>query len=107
MVDATDGRGADVTTSCPISGWRSQIVCKTLLSESASRVSRRRGKASGRPMTSLFLVFFDGRAIWRDDMAGDVRGETDMSSSRDRGSRSSSAFRLRADILGERWVAIS
>lgn len=90
----TEGLGADATTSEPICGCRSHIVCNTDRRESASRVSRRRGRVRGRPETSLALTFFAGREIVRGAKAGDVCGEMLMLSS------SSSAFRFRVAILG-------
>jgi hypothetical protein len=95
MVAATEGLGAESTTSAPIWGCRSQIVWRTDRRDSASSVSRRRGSARGRPATSLALDLFAGRAIVRGAKAGEFWGEMLMLSSMP----SSSAFRFRDPIL--------
>lgn len=73
------------------------MVCKTLRSESASRVSRSLDSASGRPVAAdrgRLETLWAGRVRWCKD--GD--GEVDMRSSAE--GSSSSALRLRLAGLG-------
>lgn len=99
---STDGRGADDTTSEPISGCLSQIVCRTERRDCASRVSSNRGRLRGRPWTSLALDFLEGRAICRGRGVGERCGDNDIRSS----CPSSSALRFRLLIFEEGELAM-
>jgi hypothetical protein len=99
------GRGADVVTSWPMSGWRSQMDCSRLRISSAFRVSSNRGRGRGRPDVFVRIRFVEDRWKGRVGTAGEPLGLADMRSSSPL-LPSSSAFLLRLDMLceGERAV---
>lgn len=77
-MDCADGRGADARTSAAMSWCVAQICWSTVRMSSAERVSRRRGRASGRPLRFLraFLMRRDG-VVWDGRWAFEMDGEDD------------------------------
>ena len=99
--EVTLGLGAVFSTSAPIVGCRAQMDWRTPRKDSASSVSRSRGRASGRPRIpclARFICRWAGNDC--EETEGEFDGDEDIRSSGCGSSSSAFRFRLAEPTLG-------